>query len=382
MTLRIPSLITSAALVATTYLTMSCSPDASPSCTVGGETGVTCDSLVHCSSGDFVQGCCIGGTCNATADAGQPPDKTQTAGTFLGHAWYVTQSRILVWDGVPYIPYAAPDLSFYDDPTVGDYHFWIDSDNTPTADPNYVDQLTTDITNAGSTYTVLFLTKEPSNADASMLFDPQERTAIVDSWLPYASAIRKDGLRAIMIFNELDIDYSWPETHSDEEYGRVLGEYAQEMKDLVGDIPIIVKTTAWQYDDDLPNVFPIIEGAADSSTAGLGIDAYPHMLSSPMVDTVATYSSELSLREEQTSLLWMSEFGVGNANPGGDCESDSWPYASKDEMRSHMLKYVENGARGLIFFGGYNPCAGDFTSSYQWFMELKDEISATIREHL
>ena len=62
-----------------------------------------------------------------------------------------------------------------------------------------------------------------------------------------APDVRKEGLRAIFLWNEINSEISWEggETgwrYSADDYGRALGNFVKEAKNVFGDIPILFKT--------------------------------------------------------------------------------------------------------------------------------------------
>ncbi len=309
---------------------------------------------------------------------------TQTSGNFLGHDWYISQNKVMYWDKQPYIPYTSFAIAPGNRFGINDFHFWLDNDSGEFQDPVFVDNYTTQITSNGGTYTVLIMKGMPGDFiegkgyDASKLFDDNIKEQIINSWKPFASAIKKEGLRAIFLWNEIDVDFFWPSTYTYKQYGEKLNEYAQEMKKLVGDVPVIFKSTHTFQGEDFFMAFPVINAA--SIGAGLGMDIYSPECPSSNLDALYDFNQKLTEWQDKTSLLWISEFGVGNTE-STSCYWDNFPpFNSKSEMRCHIETYINNGATGFIYAGPADgPLEGDcnhldYSDSHKWFFEMRDEM--------
>jgi len=318
---------------------------------------------------------------------GAHPANKITSGIYLGHQWYIDDRHMMWWDGKPYIPYVSMAVTDVNN-TQGftDFHFSIDQDEVDGNlfnDPGYLNQYTSKVTRAGGTYIVEFNTLDPlinpsfedaedgAVYDAARLFDPVEKRKIVASWKPYISAIKKEGLRAVILFNEIDVEYKWPARISSIEYGRILGEYAQEMRNLVGDIPIIYKATMFNFDDGIIRS-PVGDGAAISG--GLGIDLYASSCKSPSHKAVPALIADLEAKQKKTTLVWMTEFGSAGQGRDGCYWSEFPPYKSKLDMQCQMQTMIDSGATGMFYFGIGEECAGDYRDSNKWFRELRQEM--------
>jgi len=303
----------------------------------------------------------------------------RNAGTYLGHQWSFDDQQRLVWDGQPYVPYTSfADAGLVaDEPGAArDVHIWIDNDDHAFTDPEYLDRYLTDLSDAGGTYTILMMRGMPTDNDASTLMDPAVRERILASWEPYTQAIQKDGLRAVILWNEIDIDFTWPESHSADEYGQTLGDYAREMRARVGDIPVLFKLTySASYRDDLATAS--IVAAATDDGCGLGIDVYATSCDDPALDSVAFFRERMSA-QQATALLWVTEFGMmGEESEWEGDDACYWdlfpPYAAEEELRCHMDEMVDGGAAGFLYAGPTKgPMEGacdhlDYGSSQEWF---------------
>jgi len=285
---------------------------------------------------------------------------------------------ILNWDKEPYIPYTSFAMLPGNSHGINDFHFWLDNDASELQDPEYVDSLMDEITKNNGTYTILMMKGIPPDNDASRLFDKEVKKQIIDSWKPFISAIKKEGLRSLILWNEIDIEFHWPDVYTTEEYGSMLHEYAVEMKKLVGDIPVLFKTTVHVEDEGYNSYKAVIAAAAE--TDGLGLDSYPPTCPHESSAYISDYVTELEQRRDKESLVWMTEFGKGGREED-ECYWDGYPpFESREEMKCQMETFIQNGATGFIYAG---PAPGaltegcshlDYSDSHSWFFEMRDEI--------
>jgi hypothetical protein len=308
------------------------------------------------------------------------------------HSWYVDSNHMLWWDGKPYIPYGAFSLVINNTYNITDFNIWLDKDlGNQNNDPAILNGLTTQITNAGGTYIVQLLTMEPPNStsaspDASRLADPIVKQQIVDSWKKYASAVSKEGLRGIVIWNEIDVNFKWPTSKTNDEYGKILGEYAKEAKSIFGDVPISFKTTdSFIYSGVSYNVDAVVASSVNTSAGGLGFDIYASSCTASNFNSVSTVLSKIEAKQTKPTWFWIAEFGVGTEGRAKQCGS-YWanfpPFASKADMRCYMQYMIDNGVRGFIYAGPSptytNSCGDSYVSSYTWYGELKNEMMQRI----
>lgn len=313
-------------------------------------------------------------------------------GCVASHKWFIDNDHMMWWDNKPYIPYTGFGVKNYvNNPfNITDFNIWIDSDaNNPNKDPLLLDAYTSEITNSGGTYIVQLSTSQPSGNDASKLFDSSVRKQIVDSWKKYKNAISKDGLRAIVIWNEIDVGLKWPKTHTSTEYGLILADLAKEVKTVFGDIPVSFKITeSYIYAESQTGVNAIISGAANPNVGGLGYDSFPVTCNTSDFTPLKTLKSRLESVSGSSSWLWVAEWGKGmkESDPARDpnCYWGSYPpFQSKDDMRCYLNNFVDNGARGFVYNGprsiqNDSDCSGSYYQSYVWYGELKNEILSRI----
>ncbi len=297
------------------------------------------------------------------------------------HSWYVDNKHMLWWDAKPYIPYGAfGKFDINNTYGITDFNIWLDNDTgNKNNDPSYLDTQTTQMVNIGGTYIVQLLTLEPINVDASKLADSATKKQIVDSWKKYKSAVSKEGLRGIVIWNEIDVNFKWP-TYSADQYGKILADYAAEAKAIFGDVPVSFKTTdSFTYSGVSSNVDAVVAGAVNAN--GLGFDSYAPSCSASNFNSVKTVLSKIEAKQTKPTWFWIAEFGVGSEGRAQQC-GNYWanfpPFASKNDMRCYMQNMIDNGAKGFIYAApgpNYtNSCGDSFASSYTWYGELKSEM--------
>jgi hypothetical protein len=209
--------------------------------------------------------------------------------------------------------------------------------------------------------------------DGSHLADPEVRRKILKVWEYYAPAVRKRCVRAIVLWNEINV-WRWPEHTSAEQYGQILGEYARRVKRMIGDLPVCVKIAGtWR-------AAPVIAAAA--AVDGLGLDVW---FSSPD-DAHARRDIEravrmLEARQEKTAWFFIAEGGRGIAEDGSDEAKepgDYWanwpPFRSKQETLGILQAYAQAGAKGFIYNGPTSELGSNYRSSYRWLGELQARI--------
>jgi len=322
---------------------------------------------------------------------------TETKGEYLGHKWQIDEDHLMWFDGKPYVPFGGfgiePDNPF----ELHTYNLWIDFDPF-IGRPNYTRQQhkrdiagrLKRIAESGGTCIVQFSMalphvpdgpkpdmqwQEPEGGiDGSRLSDPKVKQAISKVWAEYAPAVRNECVRAIVLWNEINV-WRWPERMSVDDYAEVLGEYVRETKRLVGDVPVCFKIAGtW-------NAEAVVAGAAVAD--GLGFDVW---FNSPN-DVHARREIERALRmlegrQKKTTWFFIAEGGRGIAEGGTDDTKgvedywDNWPpLRSKTEARGILRAYAQAGAKGFIYNGPTSDPGSKYRNSYRWLGELKSEIT-------
>jgi hypothetical protein len=322
-------------------------------------------------------------------------DIPETHGEFLGQGWHIDENHLMWWDGSPYVPFGGFGIETGNDDDLRAHNLWIDFDPF-IADPKFTveqhkrqirERLET-IKSAGDTCIVQFSMALPhipngpepgmewhvpeGGIDGSRLADPEVKEAIVKVWGEYAPVVRNPCVRAIVLWNEINI-WRWPERMSTDQYAELLKGYVSEAKRLIGDVPICFKTAGtW-------NAHAAIAAAAAAD--GLGFDVW---FSNPDDEharvEIARALRMLETRQTKTCWFFIAE---GGRNLGDDREPvgypEAWPpFRSKSEAGGILEAYAHTGAKGFI----YNGPAGDegYAESYQWLGELKPEIVRLMTE--
>lgn len=329
-------------------------------------------------------------------------DVSWSSGEYLGHKWHIDENHLMWWDGKPYVPFGGFGIKPGNEFGLNTFNLWIDFD--PFIEKPYytrkqhradIAQKLDAITKAGGTCIVQFSMalphipegpkpgmrwREPEGGiDGLRLADTEVRHAILKVWEYYAPAVRKECVRAIVLWNEINV-WRWPERMPAEKYGQVLGEYAREVKRMVGDLPVCFKIAGtW-------NAAAVIAGAAVAD--GLGFDVW---FTKPD-DTTARREIERALRmletrQKKTTWFFIAEGGRGIAERGSDDAPavdnywDRWPpFRSKKEARGILRAYVQSGAKGFIYNGPTSGLGSKYRSSYRWLGELKPEVTALMVE--
>jgi hypothetical protein len=327
---------------------------------------------------------------------------SRSAGEYLGHKWHIDESHLMWWDGKPYVPFGGFGIKPGNKLGLNTYNLWIDFDSFIER-PGYtrkqhraeIAQKLNAITKAGGTCIVQFSMalphipegpkpgmrwREPEGGiDGSRLADPEVKRTILKVWEYYAPAVRKDCVRAIVLWNEINV-WRWPRGMSAEKYGQVLGEYAREVKRMVGDLPVCFKIAGtW-------NAAAVIAGAAEAD--GLGFDVWftkPDDTGSRREIQRALWM--LESRQKKTSWFFIAEGGRGIAEGGTDDAKevknywDNWPpFRSKKEARGILRAYAQSGAKGFIYNGPTSEPGSKYRGSYRWLGELKPEITTLMVE--
>ena len=312
---------------------------------------------------------------------------TFTAGNYTcknctkSHAWYIDDKHMLWWDGQPYIPYtgfAIKDIS--NSFNLTDLNIWIDSDaGNIYKDPAKLDAITTSVSNSGGTFNAIFLTG-PIIKDASKLFDPAVKQQIIDSWKPYAAAVSKDGLRAMVIWNEINNDFTWPNTYTADQYRQKLGEYTKELKAMVGNVPVIFKIV--DFGTFKPNNYDnVIAAGASQYADGIGFDIFIKDAcnsGSRINSSLNEALYKLEAKQNKTKLFWIAELG-GQGDEVACKGQDYWcnfpPLSSQADTKCLLEKLAESGAKGFIYNGpGYDGKFANYYNSYVWFSGFRNEI--------
>ncbi len=319
-----------------------------------------------------------------------------SSGEYLGHEWHVDKNHLMWWDGKPYVPFGGFGIVPGNELGLDTFNLWIDFDPFIEKPDYTLEQHRHDIakkldaiSKAGGTCAVQFSMalphipegpkpgmrwREPEGGiDGGRLADPEVKQAILKVWEYYAPAVRKECVRAIVLWNEINV-WRWPERMSAEKYGQVLSEYAREVKRIVGDLPVCFKIAeTW-------NAGAAIAGAAAAD--GLGFDVW---FTKPD-DSLARREIERALRmlearQSKTTWFFIAEGGRGIAEGGTDEAPavghywDRWPpFRSKEEARGILRSYALAGAKGFIYNGPSSRPESNYHHSYRWLGELQGEI--------
>ncbi|MCK4649948.1 hypothetical protein KAT36_01825 [Candidatus Pacearchaeota archaeon] len=363
-----------------------------PTKTCSQQNGYICSASETC-SGNWLTASDTSRCCDVECSSSSSITKTSGTYTCLtcakAHHWEIDENHMLWWDNQPYIPYGGFGVqSINNQFGITDFNNWIDRENNN--DPAYIqqhikdfDKWTTEISDGGGTYIIQWSINSPPNNDASKLADPSVKQQIVDEWKLYVPAVAKEGLRGMVIWNEIDVDFSWPNTFTNDEYGNILGEYAKELKNMVGDVPISLKATG-SFIYGYGKVNPVVAGATNEYAGGLGFDIFPTTCSSSNFDSVSQIKTKIEQNQKKTTWFWIAEFGVGREEGEIEgelgCYWDSFPpFQSKQDMKCYLENLVNAGAKGFIYNGPnsvQNPagCEQSYYQSYVWYSELKNEI--------
>jgi hypothetical protein len=314
---------------------------------------------------------------------------SQTQGEFLGQEWHIDENHLMWWDGKPYVPFGGFGIEAGNHEGLRTHNLWIDFDPfiadasfTVAQHKRQIRERLEAIRKAGDTCIVQFSMALPhipngpepgmewhvpeGGIDGSRLADPKVKEAIVEVWAEYAPVVRNPCVRAVVLWNEINV-WRWPERMSTDQYAEVLGGYVREAKRLVGDAPVCFKTAGtW-------NAHAAIAAAAVAD--GLGFDVW---FSNPDDEharmEIARALRMLETRQTKTCWFFIAE---GGRTLGDDREGvgypEAWPpFRSKSEAGGILEAYAHAGAKGFI----YNGPAGNegYAESYRWLGERKPEI--------
>ena len=225
----------------------------------------------------------------AAADSPSADDRhSLRQGKFLGQEWHIDENHLMWWDGKPYVPFGGFGIEAGNDEGLRTHNLWVDFDPF-IADANFtvaqhkrqIRERLEAIGKAGDTCIVQFSMALPhipngpqpgmewsvpeGGIDGARLADPKVKEAIVKVWAEYAPAVRNPCVRAVVLWNEINV-WRWPERMSTDQYAEVLRAYVREAKRLVGDVPVCFKTAGtW-------NAHAAIAAAAVAD--GLGFDVW------------------------------------------------------------------------------------------------------------
>lgn len=301
--------------------------------------------------------------CGGPLQGATPPPPTPPASTGLYscptctkvHTWSVDANHRMVWDGQPYIPVGTFWSNRQFAPaTITNFNFWIDE--LPSF-PN-LDKITNEMVAAKQTYT-LVIGYPPAPRDANWIFDPTKVSTMLTQWRKYAPYVRKEGLRAVFLFNEINWEWSWSPAHSADQYGQKLGSLASEVREIFG-VPVLYKSAG--TGGGFQHVFV---GATYAN--GLGLDLFPQ--------TCSTVSLPTSVRP--LGLKWMAEFGKHSGAQEGSGISPFVPFASKVELQCHIDQYLNAGFTGF-FRAVMNGTDAQKRQDLQWLGELKAYIQQKV----
>ncbi len=321
----------------------------------------------------------------------------RSSGTYRGHPWYVDQNHLMWWDGQPYVPFGGFGITPGRNYGLNTHNLWIDFDPFISS-PDYtradhqrdIKRRLSAIREEGGTCIVQFSMalphmpegprpemkwKEPQGGiDASRLADPSVKKAIVKVWAEYAPAVCNDCVRALVLWNEINV-WRWPRRFSVDDYAAILGEYVREAKRLVGDLPVCFKTAGtW-------NAAPAIAAAAAAD--GLGFDTW---FSRPddrhALREISGALRMLEARQTHTAWFFIAEGGrtVGRDDAGFGYP-DSWPpFRSQEDARRILHAYARAGAKGFIYNGPIPDNHPTYRDSYRWLGELRAEVTAVMQK--
>lgn len=289
-----------------------------------------------------------------------------TKGEYKGHKWYIDKNHLMWWDDKHYIPFSINQI-------------WIDYDLYPKSrfaqHYNYIDFLTNRLTQKGESYFVLFLT-HPQIHELSDLLKPSIEAKFKEEWKKFAPAVAKDGLRAMTFYNEINIlPISSPKNIH--EYKRILNQYAKNMKEIVGNVPVILKIA---FDWNVDATMAAVQG---DYIDGIGGDFFS---SEPDISLKRQMQKPIALlnQSSKTKLFWITEF----SRIAGKEPNLYWPaFTSKNHMRRFLDTFVSYGATGFFYFdlnmdeSGWKNSQGFAQvtpETAKWFRELQPEITKKI----
>jgi len=286
--------------------------------------------------------------------------KIVTNGSYRGHKWYIDEHHLVWWDGKPYIPFTTNQI-------------WIDHDQFSKSEFSrhytMLDKLTNELTEKGETYFVLFLT-QPKIHSLADLFDPSLKAEFEKEWKKFGPAVAKGGLRGMTFLNEINI-FRAPERYTYHDYQKILNEYAKNLKEIVGNVPVLLKIVGdWNID---PYMFAI-QGDYIDGLGGDFFETYPNENLKRMMGKPISFLKQ----SKKTKLFWITEFSrIAGKEP--NCY---WPaFESKEQMKAFLELFSSHGATGFFYFRihhGTEGYARVTPETAKWFRELKPEITPKI----
>ena len=310
-----------------------------------------------------------------------------TQGQWFGQKWRIDGSHMMFWEDEPYIPYGAFATEPGNPYNLDFANVWIDGDffaengeDATTADHiAHLNEGMDDFCQAGIGVLLQFSIITPETLDASTLFNAEVRSKIITKWAEYAEVAMHPCLRGITLWNEINVEWQWPPSHSAKQYGEILSEYADEMRALLADngqVPILFKTaTNW-------NAAPVIEGAKRAD--GLLVDVWPIGPGDPWAAWVMKDIWEM-FEENQIHTTWYL-VGEGGKGAGGDgCVEngkywDNWPpFLSESEALGIFVDYAHYGLKGIIYNGPFTTgptesASCSYEQSFEYLRDIKSEV--------
>ncbi len=277
--------------------------------------------------------------------------------------WRIDEKRVLWWDGKPCIPMTVNQI-------------WIDNDKFTKGQSSdhvkSVNDLTDRLTQNGETYFVLFVTHPPVKSLVD-LKSAAVRSQFEAEWKRFGPAVTKAGLRGMTFFNEINV-LAAPKSMTDADYARMLNDYARSMKQIVADVPVVLKIAGdW-------NIAPTMAAIRGDYIDGLGGDFFSDQPDQRLMAQMAKPLSELS-KASKSKLFWVTEF----SRQSGQEPKIQWPaFTSKQQMQDFLDLFVKHGATGFFYFkekkganawqgaGGYAQVTPDTS---RWFRELEPIVT-------
>jgi hypothetical protein len=290
------------------------------------------------------------------------------------------ENGLLFWDGTPYVPVGGYTGNQNHPPAITEFKVWVDGDfaDLGLTEAQYFDRLdtlTSRITAEGKTYMLLVAYPQPPR-EASWLADESEISRMEAVWRRYAPRVRKDGLRAIALFNEINWEWRWGPERTPAQYGALLRRLAERAQRIFGEVPILYKTSG--AGGGFANV---VAGAALAS--GLGFDIYPRSCDANGFDrtSAADLSTLRSAIPSSLGLLWAAEFGKRSDKTeqqlrGMPLWAGYEPFATKAELQCFLDGLIADGMTG--FMHGLARPGGENGNTYQWYAELKPYVQKRV----
>jgi len=299
-----------------------------------------------------------------------------TSGTFLcatctrAHTWRIAD-RVLYWNEVPYVPVAGFRNARVQ---LSDVNIWIDEELHGPRELEYLRQLdvaTGEVSARGGTYVLLIGIPQPANRAAESLMGPAEVARITRKWATIAPYVSKEGLRALLLYNEINHEWRWAPQFRPEEYGRALGDLARQAQAIFGVVPVLYKVAG--ADGAFRNVL-----AAAGHASGLGFDIHTRSCVRGVVD--ARWERDLDLVARSMSalgdrLLWATEVGKSAGEEARRPAGEYWrgfpPFTAKAEIWCVVSRLIKAGFSGFIYGAPDRP---EYDSSYRWYADLRLQI--------